>query len=132
MAKINATDFAILKDGEIIAHSTSATISIALDTPDASTKGSGGYAEVIAGQRSWEGSVEGLVDYTGTFGADGLAVLLNNRTSFTVLFSDNTTLHQTYTGTAYITSYEETGDNEQPLSYSVSFIGTGALTIGTV
>ena len=132
MAKINATNFLIQKDGNVIAHSTSATISINLDTPDASTKNSGGYAEVIAGQRSWEGSVEGLVDYTGTFGAQGLAVLLNDRTSFTVLFTDEISTHQTYTGTAYITSYEENGENEQALSYSVSFIGTGALTIGTV
>ena len=43
-----------------IGHASSSSISFALDTPDATSKDSGGYREVIAGVRSLDFSFDGF------------------------------------------------------------------------
>ena len=47
-----------------IGHTTSCTLSVNQELPDATTKDSSGYAENINGLRSFEISFDGLVDYT--------------------------------------------------------------------
>ena len=46
-----------------LGHSTSATLSLSADLPDATSKDSSGFNEVIAGTRTGEISFEGLVAY---------------------------------------------------------------------
>ena len=53
MSKFNATDLIVTVDGNAIAHATSATLSIDMNTIDTSTKSSAGWAEAIGGQRYW-------------------------------------------------------------------------------
>ena len=45
---------------DAIAFSTSATLSISMDTRDISNKGSSGFRELLEAQMSWSVSVEGL------------------------------------------------------------------------
>lgn len=142
----NGTSLVVLIGAEVIAFATSCSLSIAIDAPDASTKQSLGWADEIPGQKSWSLTTDGLATvvpgavatYISTTELSNLAI---NRTLCTVKFTtvNNDTVggvtpvpgDTIYSGSAYIESVDMTADMENPVTYSVSFKGTGALTIGT-
>jgi len=142
----NGTSLVVLIGTEVIAFATSCSLSIAIDTPDASTKQSLGWADEIGGQKSWSLTTDGLATvvpgavatYISTTELSNLAIA---RTAVTVKFTtvNNDTVggvtpvtgDTIYSGSAFIESVNMTADMENPVTYSVSFKGTGALTIGT-
>ena len=142
----NGTSLVVLIGTEVIAFATSCSLSIAIDTPDASTKQSLGWADEIGGQKSWSLTTDGLATvvpgavatYISTTELSNLAIA---RTAVTVKFTtvNNDTVggvtpvtgDTIYSGSAFIESVDMTADMENPVTYSVSFKGTGPLTIGT-
>lgn len=112
-----------------VALAKSASLSLSLDTPDASTKDSSGWAEVIAGQKSWSMSFEGLVDYslTDASGAnvDGLYTYYVNRSKIKVAFGQDGYF---WHGDGFINSLEQSAEMESPVSFSGGITGSGALT----
>ena len=56
----NGTSLVVLIGTEVIGFATSCSLSLAIDTPDASTKQSLGWADEIGGQRSWSLTTDGL------------------------------------------------------------------------
>jgi predicted secreted protein len=135
----NGTNLVVLVGTEVVAHSTSCSLSVSADLPDSTTKSSGGWADQIAGLRSWSLTTDGLatVDPTGTsFVVGDIYSSIFNRTKVTVMFttvSGNTpvTGDLKWSGEAYIESLDVTADMESPATYSVSFTGTGVLTQAT-
>jgi predicted secreted protein len=138
----NGTQLVVLIDGQVIAHSTSCSLSINIDTPDASDKESGGWAAEIGGQRSWSLTTDGLATIepaaTATYVSTAeLSAYAIARTAVTVKFTtvvSGSTLNTGdyyWSGSAFIESFDVTADMENPVTYSVSFKGTGALTVGT-
>lgn len=132
----NGTDLVLkfIADGgtlEPLGHSTSCSLTITHDLPDATTKDSGGYAEVISGLRSFEISFDGLVDYTddGTSqNADTIALLINGRNKVDFSFGTATSGDQLITGEGFISSLEVSAEMESAVTYSGSITGTGSLT----
>ena len=142
----NGTSLVVLIGTEVIGFATSCSLSLAIDTPDASTKQSLGWADEIGGQRSWSLTTDGLATvvpgtvatYVTTAELNALAIA---RTAVVVKFTtvDNSTVGGVtpvtgdviYSGSAFIESVDMTADMENPVTYSVSFKGTGALTIAT-
>jgi len=144
----NGTSLVVLIGTEVIGFATSCSLSLAIDTPDASTKQSLGWADEIGGQKSWSLTTDGLATvvpgsvatYVSTAELTAMAIA---RTSVLVKFTtiDNGTTPTPgvtpvpgdviYSGQAFIESVDMTADMENPVTYSVSFKGTGALTIGT-
>ena len=142
----NGTSLVVLIGTEVIAFATSCSLSIAIDAPDASTKQSLGWADEIGGQKSWSLTTDGLATvvpgtvatYVTTAELNALAIA---RTAVTVKFTtvDNSTVGGVtpvtgdviYSGSAFIESVDMTADMENPVTYSVSFKGTGVLTIAT-
>ena len=142
----NGTSLVVLIGTEVIGYATSCSLSLAIDTPDASTKQSLGWADEIGGQKSWSLTTDGLATvvpgsvatYISTTELSNLAIA---RTAVTVKFTtvNNDTVggvtpvtgDTIYSGSAFIESVDMTADMENPVTYSVSFKGTGALTIGT-
>jgi predicted secreted protein len=142
----NGTSLVVLIGSEVIGFATSCSLSIAIDTPDASTKQSLGWADEIGGQKSWSLTTDGLatvvpgstVTYVSTAELNALAVA---RASVSVKFTtvNNGTVDGVtpvtgdviYSGQAFIESVDMTADMENPVTYSVSFKGTGPLTIAT-
>ena len=142
----NGTSLVVLIGTEVIAFATSCSLSIAIDTPDSSTKQSLGWADEIGGQKSWSLTTDGLATvvpgavatYISTTELSNLAIA---RTAVTVKFTtvNNDTVggvtpvtgDTIYSGSAFIESVDMTADMENPVTYSVSFKGTGPLTIGT-
>jgi predicted secreted protein len=142
----NGTSLVVLIGTEVIGYATSCSLSLAIDAPDASTKQSLGWADEIGGQRSWSLTTDGLATvvpgtvatYVTTAELNALAIA---RTAVTVKFTtvDNSTVggitpvsgDVIYSGSAFIESVDMTADMENPVTYSVSFKGTGVLTIAT-
>ena len=142
----NGTSLVVLIGTEVIGYATSCSLSLAIDAPDASTKQSLGWADEIGGQRSWSLTTDGLATvvpgtvatYVTTAELNALAIA---RTAVTVKFTtvDNSTVGGVtpvsgdviYSGSAFIESVDLTADMENPVTYSVSFKGTGPLTIAT-
>jgi len=132
----NGTDLVLkfIADGgtlEPLGHSTSCSLTINHDLPDATTKDSGGYAEAISGLRSFEISFDGLVDYTddGTSqNADTIALLINGRNKVDFSFGTATSGDQLISGEGFISSLEVSAEMESAVTYSGSITGTGSLT----
>ena len=140
----NGTSLVVLIGTEVIGYATSCSLSLAIDAPDASTKQSLGWADEIGGQRSWSLTTDGLAtvvpgsvaSYISTTELNNLAIA---RTAVTVKFTtvDNSIVggvtpvsgDTIYSGSAFIESVDMTADMENPVTYSVSFKGTGPLTI---
>ena len=142
----NGTSLVVLIGAEVIGFATSCSLSMAIDAPDASTKQSLGWAEEIGGQKSWSLTTDGLATvvpgavatYISTTELSNLAFA---RTSVLVKFTTiNNGTSPTpgvtpvpgdtyYEGYAFIESVDVTADMENPVTYSVSFKGTGPLTI---
>lgn len=135
----NGTSLVVLVGTEVVAHATSCSLSISADLPDATTKESGGWADHIAGLRSWSLTTDGLatVEPTGTnYVVGDLFSALNGRGTVTVKFttvngSTPVTGDLIWSGSAFVESLDITADMESPVTYSASFTGTGVLTQAT-
>lgn len=135
----NGTSLVVLVGSEVVAHATSCSLSLSADLPDSTTKQSGGWADHIAGLRSWTLTTDGLatVEPTGTnYVVGDIFGAVNQRTLLTVKFttvsgSTPVTGDLYWSGEAYIESLDMTADMESPVTYSVSFTGVGELTQGT-
>lgn len=131
----NGTSLVVLVGTEVVAHATSCTLTVSADLPDATTKQSGGWADHIAGLRSWSITTDGLatVEPTGTdYVVADIFSALNGRTSVTVKFttangSTPITGDLIWSGSAFVESLDITADMESPVTYSASFTGTGEL-----
>jgi len=129
---VNGNDLVVYIGSDVIAHSTSHSLSISHDARDATTKDSGGWTDRLEGLRSWEASGEGLVAFDGTYDTTDLFALITNRTKVTIKFSTEVTGDTYWTGSAYLTSLDMDSPTEDSVSMSFTFSGTGALTSATV
>lgn len=137
MAKINGTKMVMYfkLDGAwtaLLASETSHTINVNVDLPEATTKGSEGWAENISGLRSFDTSVDGLHDPTGDVTRSEILALIQARTEVMIKSSTEEAGDTYWEGTCNIASYSETFDMEQPVSFSMSLTGTGKLEVKTV
>ena len=123
----NGTNLLLKVEGSTIGHTTSCTLSISHDLPEATTKDSAGWVEVISGARSGEISFDGLVDYSDAANAVELVDYVINRTMVTCVFGTAASGDAIYTAEGYISSIEQTADMESPVSYSGSITLTGAI-----
>lgn len=129
MAVKKGTDFLLYSDGNEIASSTSCSISLAMDTIDASNKGSSEWAEFLAGRRSGTASVDGMVALTDSYGPEYLFGLMENQTSVTVRFSTETSSEAYWQASAYITSLDITAADNESTTYSASFQLSGKIDV---
>lgn len=120
-----------------IALSTSASLSLNMETRDISNKGSAGWRELLEAQKSWSVTCEGMYAMLDSSGAaiknyDDFFALLVARTPMYLELTTDVTGDDYYHGTVYITSLEQTAPLEDNMTYSMTFEGTGALTKATV
>jgi hypothetical protein len=123
----NGTNLLLKVEGDTIGHTTSCSLTISHDLPDATTKDSNGFSEVISGLRSGEISFEGLVDYSDAASAIELIDYILNRTVVTCVFGTSVTGDAIYTAEGYISSVEQNAEMESTVSYSGSITLTGAI-----
>jgi TP901-1 family phage major tail protein len=124
----------VITDGGTLAtvgHTTSCTLSLSNDLPEATTKDSAGYQEVIAGVRSGEISFEGLVAYDDAANAIEMADYLLARQKVDFSFGTAATGDAVYSGEGYFSSVEMSAEMESPVTYSGSISITGAIAKAT-
>ena len=97
------------------------------DLPDATTKDSSGYNEVIAGTRTGELSFEGLVAYDDSNNAIEASDYLLARTKVYWEFGTSVSGDEVYSGAGFLNSVEMSAEMESPVSYSGSITVTGAI-----
>jgi len=130
--KMNATLMGWYVGATQISHATEGSISIAMDTRDVTTKDSAGWRELLESTRSWSGSASAMYANDATYGLADLEAALVARTAVTVKFSTEVSGDDYYSGSAFITSLEASGGVEDTVTYSISFEGTGAITLAQV
>lgn len=127
----NGTNLILTIEGTTIGHSTSCTLTLNNDLPEATSKDSSGFQEVIAGVMSGEISFDGLVAYDDTTNAIELNDYLLARTQITCVFGTAVTGDEVYTAEGFLSSVETTAEMESPVSYSGSITLTGSITKST-
>jgi predicted secreted protein len=139
MAAINGTSLTLyIPQGAVgsevwipIGLAKSASLSISSDTPDISTKDSSAWTEVMAGMKSFSMDFDALLSLTDDASANGFVPLYSyftDRTTVKVAFGKDGSF---WYGDAIISSLEQSAEAEQPVSFSGSLTGTGALTYST-
>jgi predicted secreted protein len=123
----NGTNLLLKVEDATVGHTTSCTLTISHDLPEATTKDSAGWQEVISGVRSGEISFEGLVDYSDSANAIELADYIINRTQITAIFGTTESGDSIYTAEGFISSIEQSAEMESPVSYSGSITITGPI-----
>jgi len=127
----NGTNLLLKIETVTLGHTTSCSLTLSNDLPEATTKNSSGFQEVIAGVISGEISFEGLVDYSDSSNAIEMADFLIARTSLTCVFGTAETGDAVYTAEGYLSSIEQSAEMESPVSYSGSITLTGTITKST-
>lgn len=127
----NGTNLIITVEGATVGHTTSCTLSLSNDLPEATTKDSSGFQEVIAGVMSGEISFEGLVAYDDSANAIEMADYLLARTQLTCVFGTAVSGDDVYTAEGFLSSVEMSAEAESPVSYSGSITLTGSITKST-
>ena len=114
------------------AFSTTASISLSMDTRDISNKGSAGWRELLEAQMSWSASVEGMYAMLDAAGSavknyENLYDLLISRTPVYLELSTGVIGDEYYYGQVYCTSLEQSSPLEDNMTFSASFEGTSVL-----
>ena len=124
----NGTNLILKIEDTALGHTTSCSLSLNNDLPEATTKDSNGFQEVIAGVMSGELSFDGLVAYDDTANGIELADYLLARTQLTCVFGTIESGDAIFTAEGFLSSVEISAEMESPVSYSGSITLTGAIT----
>ena len=127
----NGTNLILKIETVTLGHTTRCSLTLSNDLPEATTKNSNGFQEVIAGVISGEISFEGLVDYSDSANAIEMADYLLARTQLTCVFGTAETGDAVYTAEGFLSSLEQSAEMESPVSYSGSITLTGSITKST-
>lgn len=129
---MNGTLIGVYAGGTLIAHATEGSISLNLDTRDATTKDSSGTRDLLEGVKSGTVSVSALYADDATYGVDELMTAWSGRSTLTIKFSTEVTGDSYWEASAYVTSLEVSAGMEDNATYSATFELSGTITYGTV
>lgn len=127
----SGTNLILKIEDTALGHTTSCTMSFSSDLPEATTKDSSGFQEVIAGVKSGEISFDGLVAYDDSANAIELADYLLAGTQVTAVFGTAVSGDSVYTVEGFLSSVEMSAEMESPVSYSGSITTTGSIVKST-
>lgn len=127
---INGTDLGVYTGSSptLIGLATTCTMTLNTDMRDTSNKGSAGFKAVLPGQKSWTISTEGLYNPYTTNSYITLYNAWVGGTSLSLRFY-NSNQDYYWSGTGYITSLSQNAPLEGNVTWSVTFQGSGAITM---
>lgn len=125
---MNGTLLGVYSASTLIAHATEGSISLNLDTRDATTKDSSGTRDLLEGIKSGTISVSALYAEDAAYGVDDLMTAWSGRSTLVIKFSTEVTGDHFWSASAYVTSLEVNAGMEDNVSYSATFELTGAIT----
>ena len=125
MAAIKGLDVLIKVGSTVVGGQRNASLEMSAETIDTTVKTTGGWASKIPGIKSWTSSCDGVY-FVDDAGLEAAQTAFMNGTAVSLEFSNSNGL--TYSGQAVITSMSVEAGQEDIVSYTISFEGTGALT----
>jgi len=129
---LNGTLLGVYSGSTLIAHATEGSISLSMDTRDATTKSSSGTRDLLEATKSGTISVSALYANDAAYGVDDLMTAWSGRSTLSVKFSTEVTGDNYWSADAYVTSLEVNAGMEDNATYSATFELTGTITYGTV
>ena len=128
MATHHGKEGVVTVAGTAVGELTSFTLETTGDVIE-DTELSDGTKSFVAGRTSFSGTLEMNFDETNT---EQEALLAGASISFVLLPEGNTAGDASYTGTGIVTGMSINNTMDAIVSRTVTFQGTGALTVGTV
>lgn len=125
MAAIKGLDVLIKVGSQVVGGQRNASLEMSAETIDTTVKTTGGWASKITGIKSWTSSCDGVY-FVDDAGLEAAQTAFMNGTAVSLEFSNSNGL--SYSGQAVITSMAVEAGQEDIVSYTISFEGTGALT----
>ena len=125
MAAIKGLDVLIKVGSTVVGGQRNASLEMSAETIDTTVKTTGGWASKITGIKSWTSSCDGVY-FVDDAGLEAAQTAFMNGTAVSLEFSNSNGL--SYSGQAVITSMSVEAGQEDIVSYTISFEGTGALT----
>lgn len=125
MAAIKGLDVLIKVGSQVVGGQRNASLEMSAETIDTTVKTTGGWAAKIPGIKSWTSSCDGVY-FVDDAGLEAAQTAFMNGTAVSLEFSNSNGL--SYSGQAVITSMSVEAGQEDIVSYTISFEGTGALT----
>ena len=126
MAAIKGLDVLIKVGSTVVGGQRNASLEMSAETIDTTVKTTGGWAAKIPGIKSWTSSCDGVY-FVDDAGLEAAQAAFMNGTEVKLDFSNSSGL--AYSGQAVITSMSVEAGQEDIVSYTISFEGTGALTV---
>ena len=127
MSAIKGLDVLIKVGSQVVGGQRNASLEMSAETIDTTVKTTGGWAAKIPGIKSWTSSCDGVY-FVDDAGLEAAQTAFMNGTAVSLEFSNSDGL--SYSGQAVITSMAVEAGQEDIVSYTISFEGTGALTAG--
>ena len=125
MSAIKGLDVLIKVGSQVVGGQRNASLEMSAQTIDTTVKTTGGWAAKIPGIKSWTSSCDGVY-FVDDAGLEAAQTAFMNGTAVSLEFSNSSGL--SYSGQAVITSMAVEAGQEDIVSYTISFEGTGALT----
>ena len=125
MAAIKGLDVLIKVGSQVVGGQRNASLEMSAETIDTTVKTTGGWASKITGIKSWTSSCDGVY-FVDDAGLEAAQTAFMNGTAVNLEFTNSSGL--AYSGQAVITSMSVEAGQEDIVSYTISFEGTGALT----
>ena len=125
MAAIKGLDVLIKVGSTVVGGQRNASLEMSAETIDTTVKTTGGWASKITGIKSWTSSCDGIY-FVDDAGLEAAQAAFMNGTEVKLDFTNSSGL--AYSGQAVITSMSVEAGQEDVVSYTISFEGTGALT----
>ena len=125
MSAIKGLDVLIKVGSQVVGGQRNASLEMSAETIDTTVKTTGGWAAKIPGIKSWTSSCDGVY-FVDDAGLEAAQTAFMNGTAVSLEFSNSSGL--SYSGQAVITSMSVEAGQEDIVSYTISFEGTGALT----
>lgn len=130
--KINGDNFLLYVNNVPMGHSIDATLEVSQELIDATTKDSSRWNDHILGNRSFSGSVSGLVAFDSQENAvDAINWILNGDT-LTFKLSNSVSGDTEWSGSIDPSSVSFSAPQNSATGYDFSFQGKGALTSATI
>ena len=126
MSAIKGLDVLIKVGSQVVGGQRNASLEMSAETIDTTVKTTGGWAAKIPGIKSWTSSCDGVY-FVDDAGLEAAQTAFMNGTAVSLEFSNSSGL--SYSGQAVITSMAVEAGQEDIVSYTISFEGTGALTV---
>lgn len=127
-------DLMVVKVGSVIvAELTNCELTATTNMFEVTSKESGGRKEILAGNSEWSATADVNIDFVSSlWDAADMWAAWDAKTALSITITNGVTGDKQFAGTAYVDNVTYTGPQGDKASGTVSFAGTGALTISTI